>query len=191
MMSDKQNKQANHDLQFNVAQLLKEVTGGDRRYKINSRALNKLDKNVTFTSSIVGKVRFLRTGTDILVTGSLEGTIEKSCGRCLTPFTQPMSIELEEQFYPTLDIILGKTLTLPNDVEDINRINDQHILDLLEVVRQNFLLESEGFYYCRPDCKGLCPQCGQDRNIDSCTCQDDAIDWRWAGLKALKDTIND
>ena len=74
----------------------------------------------------------------------------------------------------------------PDDAEEANRIDDQHILDLTEVVRQEFLLESDNFLYCRPDCKGLCPSCGQDRNSESCDCEDDNIDLRWAGLRALQ-----
>jgi uncharacterized protein len=37
---------------------------------------------------------------------------------------------------------------------------------------------------CRPDCKGLCPHCGQDLNEGSCDCHTEAVDPRWAALKA-------
>ena len=113
-------------------------------------------------------------------------TVEKSCGRCLTTFTAPVSIELEEQFYPVVDVATGAPVEAPPDADEANSIDSQHILDLYEIVRQELLLESESLRNCRPDCKGLCPQCGQDRNTDPCTCQDEAIDLRWAGLKALQ-----
>jgi uncharacterized protein len=141
----------------------------------------------TVVSPLVGEVRFLRTGPEILVTGSLEGTIEKSCGRCLATFVAPVSIELEEQFYPVVDVATGTPVEAPPDADEANSINSQHVLDLYEVVRQELLLESGSILNCRPDCKGLCPQCGQDRNTDPCTCQDEAIDLRWAGLKALQE----
>jgi uncharacterized protein len=38
---------------------------------------------------------------------------------------------------------------------------------------------------CREDCKGLCPQCGIDRNTGTCSCEP-PIDPRLAALKGLK-----
>lgn len=188
IMGEKQSKRPVHDLQFNVAQLLKEVTGAGRKYDIDSQALKQLDEDVALVSPLVGLVKLLRTGPEILVTGLLEGTIEKSCGRCLTTFTSPITLELEEQFYPTVDVYSGAVLPVSPDADEANSINEQHILDLLEVVRQGLLLESEGIRYCRPDCKGLCPKCGKDRNLEPCTCEDEVFDLRWAGLKALQES---
>jgi len=187
-MREKQPKRPAHDLQFNVAQLLKEVTGAGRKYDINSQAVKQLDEDTTLVSPLVGQVKLLRTGPDILVTGQLEGTIEKSCGRCLNTFTDSVTLELEEQFYPTIDVYSGAVLPISPDADEANSISEQHILDLLEVVRQELLLESEGIRYCRPDCKGLCPQCGQDLNVETCSCEKEVFDLRWAGLKALQES---
>ena len=40
---------------------------------------------------------------------------------------------------------------------------------------------------CRPDCQGLCPVCGKDRNVDPCQCQVEWVDPRLAVLKTLVD----
>lgn len=187
-MHNKRSRPAAHEFQFNVAQLLKEVTGATREYQINNSVIGELDKDITLIAPLVGQVKFLYTGSDILVIGSLAGTIRKSCGRCLTMFTAPVSIELEEQFYPTIDVKTGAALPSPADVDEANEIDAQHILDLLEVVRQGILLESDSIRYCRVDCQGLCPQCGQDRNTDPCTCEETTIDLRWTGLEALRES---
>jgi uncharacterized protein len=181
-------KSTRHELQFNVAQLLKEATGATRTYNINSRILNKLDADTTLLSPISGEARFLRTGSDILVTGTLETTLQKNCGRCLAQFSTSVSFDLEEQFYPTVDVATGAALPLPPEDEDdeANHIDEQHTLDLLEVIRQDLLLESDAILYCSPDCKGLCPYCGEDRNLNPCACEEDKIDSRWAGLLALQ-----
>jgi uncharacterized protein len=42
---------------------------------------------------------------------------------------------------------------------------------------------------CRPDCKGLCPQCGADLNAGECGCREPLADPRWAALAALKDRL--
>ena len=174
------------ELQFNVSQILKEITGATRSYTFSVDAFDTLDEDVVFVSPLIGDIQFLRTGSDILVTGTLEATIEKSWGRCLQNFNKVVVVELEELFYPTVDVFTAASLVPPPDADEANEISEQHILDLFEVVRQAFLLENESIRYCKPDCKGLCPQCGQDRNTTSCNCEEDAIDVRWAGLSNLK-----
>jgi uncharacterized protein len=179
-------KWASPELQFNVAQLLKEATGATRNYSISATNLSELDAEVRVVSPITGHVKFMHTGPNILVAGALKTTIQKECGRCLTTFTEPVSIELEEEFYPAVDVVTGTILVQAPEADEANRIDEHHILDLTEVVRQQFLLESDSVLYCRPDCKGLCPHCGQDRNIDPCNCQDEVVDMRWAGLLELE-----
>ncbi len=170
-----------HELRFNVSQLLKEVTGGTRDYNIFVDSIKQLD-DIQLDEPLSGRVHFLRTGPDVLVTGELQTTIRRECGRCLTVFTAPVSIELEELFYPTIDLVSGNVVPAPEDADEATRIDELHTLDLYEVVRQAIVLESESSRYCRPDCKGLCPVCGQDRNTNPCTCQEDTVDIRWSGL---------
>ena len=43
---------------------------------------------------------------------------------------------------------------------------------------------------CRPDCQGLCPICGADRNAGACSCSEQATDPRWAALAALKSRLD-
>jgi uncharacterized protein len=175
-----------HELQFNVAQLLKEPTGATRSYDIKAEIENELDDEIMAVAPLIGQVEFLRTGSDILVTGRLQTTLQKTCARCLTDFTMPVSIELEEEFYPVIDILTGGPLPKSAEVDSADLINEQNILDLTEVVRQELVVASDAILYCRPDCKGLCPQCGQDRNVSPCNCQEEQIDPRWAGLQALQ-----
>jgi uncharacterized protein len=185
-MIKKRRKLAANSWQFNVAQLLKEATGATRHYQIETFITNPTAADVEFSSPVKGDVKFLRTGADILVTGLLETVIQKNCGRCLTPFETTITVELEEQFYPTIDVISGVIVPPPAEADEANRIDEHHILDLAAVVAQGLLLESEGVRYCRPDCKGLCPHCGQDRNTEPCRCEDEKIDSRWADLLALQ-----
>ncbi len=173
-------------LEFNVAQLLKEATGASRSYEVNVASASELDEDLKIVSPLTGHVRFLRTGADILVTGELAGVIQKNCGRCLATFTSRVEIELEEEFFPTLDIVTGTAIIQPPEIEEANLIDEQHILNLSEVVRQELLLASDSVLYCRPDCKGLCPHCGQDRNLVDCNCEDEITDPRWSGLNDLK-----
>ncbi len=175
-----------HGLQFNVSQLLKETTGATRTYHVNAQAVDQSADTIKIVSGISGQVDFLRTGADILVTGRLETIIQKMCGRCLEEFTVPVTIELEEQFYPSVDILTGVAVPTNPDTDEANQIDERHILDLREVVRQNFLLAGEDARYCQPDCQGICPYCGQNRNLTPCNCADNQVDQRWANLFSVE-----
>jgi hypothetical protein len=59
-------------------------------------------------------------------------------------------------------------------------------LELDEQVRDLLFLETERFPLCRPDCKGVCPRCGQDLNVGSCDCMFEAHDSRWKALERLR-----
>lgn len=175
------------ELQFNVAQLLKESTGATRSYDVEAKLNEEFESDVIVLAPLVGQVEFLRTGPNILVTGLLQTVIQKNCARCLMDFTTPVSIELEEEFYPVINVLTGTPAPIPGEVEAANLINQQNILDLSEVVWQELVVTSDGgILYCRPDCRGLCPHCGQDRNAEPCDCTENQIDPRWTGLQALQ-----
>jgi len=59
-------------------------------------------------------------------------------------------------------------------------------LDLRPVVRELVLLDAPSTPLCRPDCAGLCPTCGVDRNTQTCECVPPPADPRWSALDAFK-----
>ena len=62
---------------------------------------------------------------------------------------------------------------------------DGERVDLEPLLREQFVLAVPFAPLCAETCKGLCPQCGIDRNTASCTCEP-PIDPRLAALKGLK-----
>ncbi len=70
--------------------------------------------------------------------------------------------------------------------EDLNTAYYRdHVLDLGDMLREQFYLALPMRPLCRPDCQGLCPQCGADRNVEACQCQSEWVDPRLSVLKAL------
>ena len=182
-MKKRRLKKNPHVFQFNVAQLLKQPSGTRRVYDIDTSEVPPLDDDLKVITPFRGQVRFTRVGIGILVTGELETTVELECTRCLTAFQTPTWFEIEEEFRPTLDIQSGAKLPQEPDQDAATLIDQRHILDLAEVVRQNLLLSLPPSPVCRSDCQGLCPHCGQNRNEGSCDCDTEIIDPRWAVLK--------
>lgn len=155
---------------YNVAQLLKAQVGATQIVELdNADELNLEDESVKLAGPISGRLRMRRTNQGILVDGPVEATVALSCARCLDPFTLPVSFDLEEEFYPTIDVITG--LALPqSDNELIFPIDQNHQLDLREALRQNLLLALPMQPICKEDCAGLCPQCGKNLNDGPCNC---------------------
>jgi uncharacterized protein len=95
-----------------------------------------------------------------------------------------VTLLLEEEFLPTIDVVKGTFLEVEEDDTAI-LIDQHHVLDIAEVVRQALLLEIPMHLLCKPDCLGLCPTCGQDLNAGPCGCLPADVDARWAELSAL------
>lgn len=167
---------------FNVAQLMKAPVGTSLVNDFHEEDI-QLDDDIEVIGPIDGHVRMRRTNQGLLVDGWVELTLELSCNRCLKTFEQPMHVDFEEQFYPTVDVISGMPLE-PFDEDEIFPIDAHHEVDLTEAVRQNVLLALPMVTICREDCKGLCPQCGQDLNLGSCECKPE-VDARLSVLKQL------
>lgn len=167
---------------FNVAQLMKAPVGTSLVNDFHEEDI-QLDDDIEVIGPIDGHVRMRRTNQGLLVDGWVELTLELSCNRCLKTFEQPMHVDFEEQFYPTVDVISGMPLE-PFDEDEIFPIDAHHEVDLTEAVRQNVLLALPMVTICREDCRGLCPQCGQDLNLGSCECKPE-VDERLSVLKQL------
>jgi uncharacterized protein len=59
-------------------------------------------------------------------------------------------------------------------------------LDLTAWARDGFVLSLPDQILCRPDCAGLCHECGRDLNREPHTHDGEKIDPRWAALEALR-----
>ncbi len=173
-------------MQFNVAQLVKGEIGEIRQYTLHED-IGTLDPGVIPSSALDGKIQMLRTADGVLVTGNLHASVELVCSRCAELFSLPLRFTVEEEFRPTIDILTGASLPLPEDDEPATRIDERHLIDLTEVIRQNLLLAIPPNPICRSRCAGLCPVCGQNWNDGPCDCRQDDIDPRLEVLKQLLD----
>ena len=170
------------DLKFNVAQLLREEVGARRNYTFAEDAL-PLDDETTL-EQLDGKVRFTRTTTGVLVDVDAHGVVITPCIRCLNPSNQQVDLHFRDEFHSKIEVNTGAPLPKP-DEEDPFFIDESHLVDLGEAIREYALLELPMQPLCRPDCRGLCPTCGADLNSGPCDCRNDDVDERFDALKAL------
>ncbi len=169
-------------MKYNVAQLLKEAIGSHRNFDIEE-AICDADYPV---EHVRGSVDMVRTHQGIWVQAWLAVQVPQCCSRCLEVFSRTLRVELDEEYFPEVDVKTGFK-SLPPDDGEVLYISADHNLDLAEATRQATLAALPLKSLCKPDCGGICDRCGCDRNQGSCDCYNREIDPRWAVLRSLMD----
>ncbi len=126
-----------------------------------------------------------RDGTRTRVKGKITTVISTDCSRCLEPVAKDIDLDFAAVFVDASDEPTDDEIEVAVDDLDESLITDDKI-DMSEVVREQLILAMIEKVLCSEDCKGLCPQCGGNRNLIDCKCEENAIDPRWAALKNLK-----
>ena len=163
---------------FNVSGLLRENVGATRRYT--------LEKDPPVHR---GSVELIRMPRGVLVRCEADIVIDDCCSRCLAPFGYPEKVDFEEVFVQQVDLISGARLEEPGQ-PDAFLIAIDHTIDITEAVRQYTETAAAMQPLCRPECPGICAECGQDLNMAMCECSRRPFDHRWAALAALKLSAN-
>ncbi len=169
-------------MEINVAQLLKEPIGSSRKYKIDEAidfSGDKRDRRVS------GEISLIRTQRGVLVRGNLHTGLELTCSRCLSAFERPLKISFEEEYLQTVDVNSGLPFQSSGEPGSFT-IDEHHVVDLTEAVRQYALLEMPMKPLCREDCAGLCQECGHNLNRGPCGCPVPTVDPRWSKLMNLR-----
>jgi len=146
------------DLVFPLAGLLAEPPGSARTFTI-ADARPALDEDLQLARPVSGTVWVSRTNRGLIVHADLASALAGACSRCLDPLTTSIRIQIDEEVLPSLDLASGHPLDTSAEPE-VTRLNDHHELDLEPLIRDGISLAEPIAPLCRPDCPGLCPECG-------------------------------
>lgn len=103
---------------------------------------------------------------ELLVRGTLRLNVAMVCSQCAEPFTT----EVTDPEFTFLQTVTG----------------DEESVDLTDDIREAMLLAFPNYPVCKPECRGLCPRCGVNRNRKACSCKPEAVDSRWNALGTLE-----
>ena len=168
-------------MELNVSQLLMEPSGSSREYPLDEAL--PLRENPG-TGRFRGIVNLVRTNKSIWVSAGLDSALDSECGRCLTPYSHPIHLDVEAEYIPIFNPLTGARVRPPSDDTDYFLISESHILDLTEVVSEYAIMAIPMKPLCRQDCAGLCSTCGSDLNRTQCACES-RVDPRWGPLLDL------
>ena len=155
------------------------ATPGDTIPFLESFDLSDLCYGVSYpvSEAVIAEGTVRNTAGVLVMKGTVRTRIHGVCDRCAGEFQRDVSFPI--------DAVLVTELSSEED-EDENifpLVGDS--ADLEEIVRTVFVLNLDSKLLCREDCKGLCPQCGKNRNEGPCGCQSDSGDPRMDVLRRL------
>ena len=125
-----------------------------------------------------------QAGHDVVVRGSLKGSVALACRRCLAPVSASIDEEVSLVFRPGLSRVEAEA----EEVYALPARGDE--LDLSDAIREQVVLAVPQYGMCKEDCRGLCPHCGTNLNHEQCNCTSNAVDPRWAALRALRKDVS-
>lgn len=135
-------------------------------------------------TSIAVRMELLRSGDTITLHGQLSGDVKLPCSRCLEEAHLALAQRLHVILGPGS---IGAEDSLEDEIEYFN--HDGETVQLEPVLRESLMLSLPMVVLCRPDCLGLCPVCGGNRNLTPCGCEAEraarAVDPRLEKLAVL------
>jgi uncharacterized protein len=126
-----------------------------------------------------------KAGADVFrVTGRAATRLELDCGRCLEAFEVPVAADFELRYVPhTANTGEGEREVEEDDLT--TAFYREGMLDIIDLLREQFQLALPMKPLCTEACRGLCPECGANLNRTECGCAPVWDDPRLAPLKGL------
>jgi uncharacterized protein len=128
------------------------------------------------------QLQVTKDGNEVDVLGEIRASVPQVCGRCTEGFTSCVTADVNLRFAPKPARVDGAELGR-DDLDTDFYVDDR--IDLDRVIDTETTLALPMKPLCDPGCRGLCLQCGANRNLTPCTCAEHAPDPRLAVLKTL------
>jgi uncharacterized protein len=125
-----------------------------------------------------------KDGQQFHLVGTVKAVLSLDCGRCLETYAFPVDASFDVLYLPHAENAGEGEVEVEDDDLTTAYYGDDQI-DLAQLVREQFYLAIPMKPLCREECRGLCPECGTNRNTGSCDCVQAWTDPRLDGLKGL------
>jgi uncharacterized protein len=149
-----------------------------------------VDEDLECAEPIRGQIVFTNTGNVLLMDGAVDTKVVVPCSRCLEYYEEPAHVPVSEQFAMEAKPAgprgrLTHIVVEEDENPDAGRLFEGPLFDLTELLRQGIMLALPTQPLHDEGCKGLCPNCGQNLNEGSCTCNHQVVNPALAKLGAL------
>lgn len=156
------------------------LADGTYRYQLaEDSTLLELDER--FKNQVQVDTTVEKNGSQVFLVAKVSANASFECDRCLTSFLSPLRSSY--QMYYVTEGSANSHID-PSELQVVPP--GFSVIDLSDDVRQTVLLSVPLKLLCSDECKGLCPRCGTNWNLNMCSCSEAAGDHRWEQLKALR-----
>lgn len=149
--------------------------------------INFADVNVRQSAPLVahGVAELLpHTGGEIRVNGNVKTELETDCDRCLGKALFPVDTHFDLFYRPAEASVVEEEHSIDEGEAEMG-FYELPGLELEDILKEQVLLQLPMQLVCSPDCKGICPVCGSNRNETNCHCEVRLADDRWQALKNI------
>jgi uncharacterized protein len=157
---------------INVGFIIHEETGYSHEIPFE---LDRIKLDDLELQDLTGSVMIGRTPQGLIVQGKFSADTKLECVRCLREFNFSLNWDITDLYAFSKKSVSESELLVPDDAH----------IDLAPLIREYALLEIPISPLHGPNCKGLCPECGQDLNIRDCGHRPQEDDSPFAKLKDL------
>jgi DUF177 domain-containing protein len=129
--------------------------------------------------TVPAELAITKASTGMVFQLAFKARLHGPCYRCLDDAVLELPIAAREY-----------QATNPDGVDELRTpYVDEDKLDLAAWARDAVALALPDKILCRPDCAGLCPDCGKNLNDEPHTHEDVPTDSRWAALESLREKL--
>ncbi|GMT46551.1 MAG: hypothetical protein IEMM0007_0117 [bacterium] len=165
---------------------MKIIVSGIEEHGIDLNFSERLSRNSLLESigPVNAHLRIDRRGEEIRIEGNIQGRVALQCSRCLVNFRKELSLNINLLYHPAAEVANEETYEVSRDEINIGFYSNDE-LDITQVIREQLILNLPMKALCDETCKGLCPVCGADMNLQRCECRYESVDPRLKSLKKL------
>jgi uncharacterized protein len=136
------------------------------------------------SAPVRGRLRIEKIGPEVMVSGDMTAEVKLLCSRCLKEFYKVLSVPVDVVYHPVEELKGEEHHKVSAEELDMDFYSGEE-LDLHDLLKEQIVLNITMKPLCNDLCKGICPGCGVDLNVDKCKCDTKNIDPRFAKLKKL------
>jgi uncharacterized protein len=153
--------------------------------EMNAAEVNKGDELCVVVAPVELEFDLHKDKARFRLAGTVRTVLELTCSRCIEAYRLPVDVRFDLRYVPASEMTATQDdREVSADDLDTSVYRDD-VIDLRELMREQFYLTLPMKPLCTDDCKGLCPQCGVNLNTGTCGCAPVWEDPRLAALRAL------
>lgn len=145
--------------------------------------------DIRLITGVLFRVRFTGTPHRVESLGLLKTRVRMTCDRCLEPFRRSLKVRFHTLHLPIREMPV-RSGRITQEEDFFTAYFTGHHIDVWHMIHEQIILQIPIKRLCRPDCRGICSECGTNRNKQTCTCSPDTLDPRWEPLQKLLKSLS-